>query len=95
MTHGATVLPVTVEQAAAELRNYRHGLKVMPGGFTLCGGKPLMQHRFVVKLVAARQALGIHTAVQTNGYDGEKLSDAELETIDLVRGLFGAEGLTA
>jgi pyruvate formate lyase activating enzyme len=48
----------------------------MPGGFTLCGGKPLMQHRFVVKLVAAGQALGIHTAVQTNGYDGEKLSDA-------------------
>src|SRR5580765_1458349 len=77
-------IPVTVEHAAAELRKYRHGLKVMAGGFTLSGGEPLMQHRFVVKLVAAARAMGIHTAVQTNGHYGDKLSDAELEAIDLV-----------
>ncbi len=77
-------IPVTVEHAAAELRKYRHGLKVMAGGFTLSGGEPLMQHRFLVKLVAAARAMGIHTAVQTNGHYGDKLSDAELETIDLV-----------
>ena len=28
--------------------------------------------------------MGIHTALDTNGYFGERLSDAELETIDLV-----------
>jgi pyruvate formate lyase activating enzyme len=77
-------IPVTVEQAADELRKYRHGLKVMSGGLTLSGGEPLMQHRFVVKLVAAARAMGIHTAVETNGQFGDKLSDAELETIDLV-----------
>jgi len=75
---------VTVERAAEELRKYRHGLKVMSGGFTLSGGEPLMQHRFAVKLFAAARAMGIHTAVETNGYYGAKLSDAELETIDLV-----------
>ena len=77
-------IPVTVERAAAELRKYRQGLKVMGGGFTLSGGEPLMQHRFAVKLFAAARAMGIHTAVQTNGHYGDKLSDAELETIDLV-----------
>ena len=28
--------------------------------------------------------MGIHTALDTNGYYGDRLSDAELETIDLV-----------
>jgi pyruvate formate lyase activating enzyme len=77
-------IPVAIDDAAAELAKYRHGLKVMSGGFTLSGGEPLMQHRFVVKLMAAARAMGIHTAVQTNGHYGDKLSDAELETIDLV-----------
>ena len=77
-------IPVTVERAAEELRKYRRGLKVMSGGFTLSGGEPLMQHRFAVKLFGAAQAMGIHTAVETNGYYGDKLSDTELEAIDLV-----------
>ena len=77
-------MPVTVEKAAEELRKYRYGLKVMSGGFTLSGGEPLMQHRFAVKLLSAARAMGIHTAVQTNGHYGDKLSDAELQAIDLV-----------
>ena len=56
----------------------------MSGGFTLSGGEPLMQHRFAVKLFAAAKAMGIHTALDTNGYYGDRLTDAELETIDLV-----------
>jgi pyruvate formate lyase activating enzyme len=77
-------LPVTVARATDELRKYRHGLGVMSGGFTLSGGEPLMQHRFVVKLFTAARRLGIHTALDTNGYFGDKLSDAELETANLV-----------
>ena len=77
-------IPVTVVKAAEELRKYRHGLKIMSGGFTLSGGEPLMQHRFAVKLFTAAKGMGIHTALDTNGYYGDKLSDAELETIDLV-----------
>ena len=52
--------------------------------FTLSGGEPLMQHRFAVKLLAAAKKMGIHTTIETNGYYGDKLNDAELETIDLV-----------
>jgi pyruvate formate lyase activating enzyme len=77
-------MPVTVHQAVEQLRKYRHGLKVMSGGLTLSGGEPLMQHRFAIKLFTAARALGIHTAVQTNGHYGDKLSDAELQAIDLV-----------
>jgi pyruvate formate lyase activating enzyme len=81
MTNG---IPVTIANATAELRKYAPGLRMMAGGFTLSGGEPLMQHRFAVKLFAAAKMMGIHTALDTNGYYGDRLSDAELETIDLV-----------
>jgi pyruvate formate lyase activating enzyme len=77
-------VPVTITKATDELRKYRHGLKVMSGGFTLSGGEPLMQHRFAVKLFTAARGMGIHTALDTNGYYGDRLTDAELDTIDLV-----------
>jgi pyruvate formate lyase activating enzyme len=77
-------MPVTVTRAAGELRKYQQGLKIMGGGLTLSGGEPLMQHRFAVKLFTAAKDLGIHTALDTNGFYGDRLSDAELEAIDLV-----------
>ena len=77
-------IPVTLDRATEELRKYRHGLKIMGGGFTLSGGEPLMQDRFAVKLFTATKAMGIHTALDTNGHLGSRLSDAELEQIDLV-----------
>ena len=77
-------LPVTVARAAEELGKYRQGLKTMAGGFTLSGGEPLMQHRFAVKLLAASKGMGIHTAMETNGYFADKVTDSELESLDLV-----------
>ena len=77
-------IPVTLPNAVEQLRKYRHGLKVMSGGLTISGGEPLLQHRFVVKLAAAAHGMGVHTAVETNGYFGERLSDEDLDSIDLV-----------
>ena len=81
MTNG---IPVTLARAVEEVGKYRHGLRVMSGGFTLSGGEALMQHRFAVKLLGAVRGMGIHTALDTNGYYGDRLSDAELEVADLV-----------
>jgi pyruvate formate lyase activating enzyme len=81
MTNG---LPVSIGRAADELRKYRYGLKIMSGGFTLSGGEPLMQHRFAVKLLRAAKEMGIHTALDTNGFYGDRLTDEELTAIDLV-----------
>jgi len=77
-------LPVSVARAAEELRKYVHGLNVMSGGLTISGGEPLMQHRFVVKLLAAAKSMRVHTVIETNGYFGDRLSDADLANIDLV-----------
>jgi pyruvate formate lyase activating enzyme len=77
-------IPVALDRAIEELRKYRQGLKVMAGGLTLSGGEPLMQDRFVVRLFMAARDMGVHTALDTNGYLGERLTDEELEEIDLV-----------
>ena len=81
MTNG---IPVTLARATEQLRKYRYGLKMMSGGFTLSGGEPLMQDRFVVKLFTATKAMGIHTALNSNGSLHGRLTDAELDQIDLV-----------
>jgi len=77
-------MAIPLERAIAALAKYRHGLKIMAGGFTLSGGEPLMQDRFVVRLLSAAKGMGIHTALDTNGCLGERLSDEELAHIDLV-----------
>ena len=43
-----------------------------------------MQDRFAVKLFTAAKDMGVHTAVETNGWLGDRLTDEELEKIDLV-----------
>jgi pyruvate formate lyase activating enzyme len=75
---------VTLERATDELRKYANGLKSLGGGFTLSGGEPLMQHRFAARLFRATKAMGVHTAIETNGIYSERLSDEELADIDLV-----------
>jgi pyruvate formate lyase activating enzyme len=77
-------IPVSVGQAVEELRKYRHGLKVMSGGVTISGGEPLMQRHFVMKVLSGAKAIGIHTALETNGFLGAELTDADLGNIDLV-----------
>jgi pyruvate formate lyase activating enzyme len=77
-------IPVTLDQAVAEVRKYANGLKAMKGGFTLSGGEPLMQDRFAARLFKAVKGMGVHTAIETNGMFGERLTDEELQSIDLV-----------
>jgi pyruvate formate lyase activating enzyme len=77
-------MPVALERAIEEISKYRHGLRIMSGGFTLSGGEPLLQDRFAVRLFTALKSLGVHTALDTNGNLGSRLTDAELDQIDLI-----------
>lgn len=81
MTNG---MPVPVSRAVEQIQKYRHDLKTTQGGLTISGGEPLMQHRFVLRVFEAARQMGVHTALDTNGYLGDRLTDADLQTIDLV-----------
>src|SRR4051795_8546005 len=77
-------IPVPLNRAIEEVRKYANGLIAMKGGFTLSGGEPLMQDRFAARLFDAVKKMGVHTAIETNGYYSDRLSDDELRNIDLV-----------
>jgi pyruvate formate lyase activating enzyme len=76
--------PVRLTRAVEVVSQYKTSLRSMKGGLTVSGGEPLMQHRFLSKLFPAVHKLGIHTALETNGHLGERLSDDDLASIDLV-----------
>ncbi len=85
-------MPVSLTRAVEVVNQYRHALRTMKGGLTVSGGEPLLQHRFLLKLFAAVQKLGVHTALDTNGYLGDRLSDEDLACIDLV--ILGLKAIT-
>jgi pyruvate formate lyase activating enzyme len=76
--------PVSVERAVEVIKQYRLDLEIMKGGVTLSGGEPLFQHRFVLNVFAGAKKEGVHTALDTNGFLGDRLTDKDLELVDLV-----------
>lgn len=75
---------VTVDEAIEELRPYVGFLRAV-GGVTVSGGEPLAQREFVGALLARiRTEFGLHTALDTQGYLGARVSDAWLDAVDLV-----------
>src|SRR4249919_1387290 len=71
-------MPITLARALEQIGKYRHSLQTLKGGLTISGGEPLMQHRFVLKVFNAARQMGVHTALDTNGYLGDRLDDADL-----------------
>lgn len=59
---------MTVEQILEQVRKDRVFYEESGGGISLSGGEPLMQFDFAVELLAACQAEGIHTALDTSGF---------------------------
>jgi len=76
--------PVKLERAIEVVNQYRNSLRTMKGGLTISGGEPLMQYRFLSKLFPEIKKLGVHTTLETNGYFGDRLTDADLDSIDLI-----------
>ena len=75
----------SAEQIIEDARRFAAFLSATKGGFTVSGGEPLVQAPFALHLLRRAKAdLGLHTALDTNGYLGDCLSDDQLAEIDLV-----------
>lgn len=59
-------------------------LKAGGGGVTLSGGEPLSQPEFARDLLSGSKELGLHTALDTSGFLGERATDELLSATDLV-----------
>ncbi|GLX99527.1 pyruvate formate-lyase-activating protein [Herbidospora sp. NBRC 101105] len=75
---------VTVDEVMAEAAKYRRFIDVAGGGVTISGGEPLLQPRFTGELLRRSRALGLHTALDTSGYLGDRATDELLADTDLV-----------
>ncbi|GAB2889848.1 pyruvate formate-lyase-activating protein [Uliginosibacterium flavum] len=72
-----------VDDVLDELKKYKDYLRFSGGGLTISGGEPLVQAPFVMNIIRGANAMGVHTVLDTNGYLGDRLSDADLDAIDL------------
>lgn len=54
------------------------------GGVTVSGGEPLAQAEFAHEILRGAKELGLHTALDTSGYLGDRLTDEMMGDIDLV-----------
>lgn len=57
--------------------------KASGGGITISGGEALFQIAFARRILRDTHAAGIHTCVDTSGFLGSRLTDEDLDTIDL------------
>lgn len=58
----------TVDELVEEIQKYRSYMKFSGGGVTVSGGEPLLQADFVRALFKRCRKLGIHTALDTSGF---------------------------
>ncbi|MEU4776109.1 pyruvate formate-lyase-activating protein [Micromonospora sp. NPDC023644] len=74
----------TVAELVAEIERYRRFITVAGGGVTISGGEPLQQSRFTGEVLRRCHELGLHTALDTSGFLGDRADDALLDATDLV-----------
>lgn len=73
-----------VEDVVRRIRRYKRVFGASGGGLTISGGEPLFQIAFTRRVLKEVHDAGIHTAIDTSGYLGSRLSDEDLDNIDLV-----------
>ncbi|BBH71674.1 pyruvate formate-lyase-activating enzyme [Actinoplanes sp. OR16] len=76
--------PTTPDELMTEIRRYERFIKVAGGGVTISGGEPLQQPAFVRDVLRRCKEIGLHTAVDTSGYLGDRAGDDLLDVTDLV-----------
>src|SRR5579859_227397 len=75
---------VSAQQVIDRLGSFAHALRALDGGLTISGGEPLVQRGFTRRILAAAKDMGLHTAIETSGYLGDRADDKYLSCLDLV-----------
>jgi pyruvate formate lyase activating enzyme len=75
---------IELAHAIRRLGDFAPMLRAMGGGLTISGGEPLVQPAFTGGLLAAAKCMGLHTAIETSGFLGDRASGDYLANLDLV-----------
>lgn len=74
----------TARMLVEEAAKYKDYLLRTGGGVTISGGEPLFQQEFTTAILQGCKEKGLHTALDTTGYLGDKVSNDLLDATDLV-----------
>jgi len=74
----------SVSEVIRDIKKYQSYLRFSGGGVTITGGDPLVQPVFLLELLKACRAAGLHTALDTAGFAPADTVQALLAHVDLL-----------
>jgi pyruvate formate lyase activating enzyme len=74
---------VSLQQVLDRLAGFAPSLIKLGGGLTISGGEPVVQLAFTRRIFQGAKKMGLHTAIQTSGFLGDRLDEAYLSAVDL------------
>ena len=75
---------VSAQQVLDRLAGFAPALRAMDGGLTISGGEPMVQLAFTKRILAGAKKMGLHTAIETSGFLGDRVDESYLSALDMV-----------
>lgn len=75
---------LSAQNVIDRLAIFAPALRSLDGGLTISGGEPMVQLAFTRRILAAAKQLGLHTAIETSGFLGDRADERYLGALDLV-----------
>lgn len=75
---------VSASHVIDRLSKFAPALRALDGGITISGGEPMVQLAFTRRVLAAAKQMGLHTAIETSGFLGDRVDARYLSCLDLV-----------
>ena len=75
---------VSVDQVLRRIGDFAPSIQALGGGLTISGGEPMVQLAFTRRIFAGAKKMGLHTAIQTSGFLGDRADETFLSQVDLV-----------
>jgi pyruvate formate lyase activating enzyme len=75
---------VSAQQVLDRLEGFASAIRTLGGGLTISGGEPMVQLAFTKRIFAGAKKMGLHTAIETSGFLGDRADDSYLSMIDLI-----------
>jgi pyruvate formate lyase activating enzyme len=75
---------VSADHVLRRLSDFAPALRSLGGGLTISGGEAMVQLAFTRRIFAGAKEMGLHTAIQTSGFLGDRVDEDYLSNIDLV-----------
>jgi pyruvate formate lyase activating enzyme len=75
---------VSAQHVVERLSEFAPALLALDGGLTISGGEVMVQLAFTRRILAGAKRMGLHTAIETSGFLGDRADRDYLAQLDLV-----------